>query len=387
MIAARSPWLEPHDLFEGVGAHELNPRFSNVDNADGWDEALANLANLANLTVVTARTPALFAARAANLIAVAPIRLDGIDIAHYQYDQGPVNWHTVAAIPTFWAATKITQSTHYLDPTAVRSRREMADAALRLRGLYHWLSSTTDPHQQAVWFLTCIGALQQGEFAMLDAEEAGITVDKVVAWCEAVEAFTRRPCAIYTGAYVAGGSIWTDPRVRTSRYGARPMIIAAYTTEAKMLALPGLAAHRPNAWQYSSNGPVAGIVGRCDMDHVYDTSVFDLAAGITHDEHPAEPGQPTPIPAPPAPTPITPALAAATQGDTMQLQIIALEDPSNRGTALGKERYSWNGLVKRLLRNEGDYDRLVFMEMVNPSTTLARPIVMGQAEFDSYQTV
>jgi hypothetical protein len=27
----RAPWLEPHDEFEGVGAHELNSRYTPVD--------------------------------------------------------------------------------------------------------------------------------------------------------------------------------------------------------------------------------------------------------------------------------------------------------------------------------------------------------------------
>ena len=58
---ARAPWLEPHDQFEGVGAHELNPRYTHVDGTPGdWDQALVDLIDQ---TLQAARTPALFAAR------------------------------------------------------------------------------------------------------------------------------------------------------------------------------------------------------------------------------------------------------------------------------------------------------------------------------------
>ena len=208
-----------------------------------------------------------------------PIRLDGIDVAHYQYAASPIRWAQVAAIPTFWAATKLTQSVNYVDPTAARSRQSMTAVDFRQRGLYHWLSSTTDPTAQANWFVTCAGVFAVGEFAMCDAEEAGITVDGVLAWCETVEEFTHRPAVVYTGAFVAGGTIWTDPRVRMSNYGPRPMVLAAYTTEERARALPGLAANPWHAWQFGSNGPVDGVVGRCDMDRIDDIPAFDLACG------------------------------------------------------------------------------------------------------------
>lgn len=267
----RAPWLEAHDEFEGVGAHELNPRYEHVDGG-GWDQALAELGQ------PVVHTPALLRARA---LVAQSIRFDGPDVAHYQYDQAPIDWPAVARAPAVWGATKLTQSIRYLDPTANRSRLSMNAVGIRHRGLYHWLSSTTDVGHQAVWFQAQVGVLTIGEFAMIDAEEAGITVDMVVAWCELVEAATRRPCAVYTGAFVAGGTIWQSPRVRISRWGLRPMILAAYTTEARARALPGVAANPWHSWQYSSNGPVPGVTGRCDMNRVDDSAIYDLAAGIT----------------------------------------------------------------------------------------------------------
>jgi GH25 family lysozyme M1 (1,4-beta-N-acetylmuramidase) len=281
----RAPQLEPHVEFEGVGAHELNPRFQNVDGYDGWDDGL--------WTTSPARTPALFTARsllAQGLVgAVAPV-LHGPDVAHYQYEAGaPIDWPTVRTA-CVWAAAKLTQSTGYLDPTAARSRLSMTAMEFPHRGLYHWLSSTTDPEKQAAWYLRNLASgLVTGEFSMLDAEENGITVEMALAWLEAVEAVIRRPCVVYTGVYVAAGSIWSDPRLRESKWGMRPFIVAAYTTEARMRALPGIAARPPQAWQFSSNGPVPGVTGRCDMNTVFDFPAFDLAAGHTPESHPAPP--------------------------------------------------------------------------------------------------
>lgn len=290
MIAeARAPWLEPHDLFEGVGAHELNPRYDHVDGG-GFDPA-----------ITVAAAPALWAARTEVALARATIvqpRLDGPDVSHHQYDAGPLEWLNVAAAPCWWGMTKLTQSTGYLDPTSQRSRLSMNATGFTHRGLYHWLSSTTDPQKQAAWFLANLGELGGGEFGALDDEEAGVTVDWSLGWLEAVEKVTRRPQGVYTGAYVAGGTIWTDERIREGLYGPRPMMLAAYTTEAKARALPGVAAHPWSSWQFSSNGPVPGVTGRCDMNRLDDRAVFDHAAGL--DIAPPVATIPPPVVVPPA---------------------------------------------------------------------------------------
>lgn len=211
------------------------------------------------------------------------MRLDGIDVAHYQYDYAPIAWQQVRNAGCWWGATKATQGTGYADPTMTRSRQSMFAVGFTHIGLYHWLSAKLDPKAQAAWFLAEIGTLAHGEFAMLDAEEAGITVAQVVAWCEAVEAVTRRPVAVYSGAYVAGGTIWRAAPVRWSTYGPRPMILAAYTTEVRAQQVCDFAHYPWDGWQFSSNGPVPGVTGRCDMDRIDNVPAFDKAAGITRE--------------------------------------------------------------------------------------------------------
>lgn len=281
----RAPWLEPHSEFEGVGAHELNSRYTPVDEVDAGY-------TVQDTDPLLMHTPALIAARVNAFATLATPRLDGPDIAHYQWDAGALNLATTRKACD-WFAHKCTQSVKYVDPTYARARAQAYTLAFRAQGYYHWLSSTTDPEQQAAWFLANVGALRPGEFAMLDDEESGVTVAKTLAWLEYVEARTKRPCAVYTGAYVTGGTIWQNTRIREGRYGPRPMILAAYTTEAKARALPGVAAYPWSSWQWGSSGPVPGIPGRCDMNRVDDWAVYDLASARAT----------APKPNPPTPTP------------------------------------------------------------------------------------
>lgn len=207
-------------------------------------------------------------------------RLDGFDGAHYQTDHGKPNLVATLLAGLWWIAWKVSQSDQYLDPTFAGIRSSWG--GFRMRGMYHWLSSTKDVHAQVANYMRGIGIIQHGEFCMLDAEEKGITVAMCLLWCELVEAITHRPCVIYTGLYVAGGTIWNSPELRMSKYGPRPFIVAAYVSEANLLArMAALHALQRDAWQYSSDGPVPGIVGRCDMDQIDNVTAFELVCEIS----------------------------------------------------------------------------------------------------------
>lgn len=230
-------------------------------------------------------------------------KTDGIDIAHYQWDQGPVDLNAVHAIPAFWFATKATQSTAYVDPTFAKARAAAHAAGFRHIGLYHWLSSTTDPVAQADHFLATIGTLQPGEFVMGDFEEAGIAAAGCLAFNERIESRTQRPVVGYSGLYVSGGTIWKSVPLRTSRYGPRPFIVAAYVTEANLAARmisTGSINYPHDGWQFASGGimpnglHLPGIVGRCDMDQIDNVEAFDLASGLTAGPKPV----PIPVPTP-----------------------------------------------------------------------------------------
>jgi GH25 family lysozyme M1 (1,4-beta-N-acetylmuramidase) len=208
--------------------------------------------------------------RIANLLSAAgpAIRFDGADISHYQDDAGAIDWDALAA-SSWWCATKATQGVSYVDPTFHEHRVQMSARQFKIRLFYHWLDPNSSPTAQAMHFLMVVGKLAAGEGVMLDVEQAGVTAAMVTEWCAMVEKATGRPVVIYTGAFVAGGSIWQSTDVRTSIFGTpRAMHLAAYTSEARALALRGVAAYPWSGWQYSSNGPVAGIAGRCDMNRI-----------------------------------------------------------------------------------------------------------------------
>jgi hypothetical protein len=217
--------------------------------------------------------------------------LDGLDGSHYQFDHGDPDLTVTLAAGLWWIAWKVSQSIAYIDPTFATIRKQWA--GFRFRGCYHWLSSTTDVAAQAAHFLHTIGTLRVGEFVMLDAEEKGITAAMCLRWCELIEAVTHRPVVIYTGLYVAGGTIWKSDALRMSQYGPRPFIVAAYVSEAnltaRMVQIGALPKYPRQAWQFSSDGPVPGIVGRCDMDQVDDVPAFLLACAISDIPHPPMP--------------------------------------------------------------------------------------------------
>jgi GH25 family lysozyme M1 (1,4-beta-N-acetylmuramidase) len=226
-------------------------------------------------------------------------RRDGIDVSHYQ---GVVDWVKAVAAGIFWVAFKFTQGTGYVDPTAIGNRLNARNAAARYRFAYHWLSPApllarlipaarqANARSQAAFFLATIGTLDIGEGVLLDAEEAGITVDMAIAWCEAVEAVTGRPVAVYCGVYTIGGALWHSTELFN---GKRPRVLAGYVSEDRMLA--AAAPFQPDAWQYSSASTVVPGVApaRCDEDMVYNRDIFDVACGYA-----VAPPPPPPAPAP-----------------------------------------------------------------------------------------
>lgn len=258
-------WLESDEEFEGIGAHPLNPRYDPVDEEDP-------------------QPPPASVGRALQsvhsfLAGVTATRLDGHDGSHYQWSAG-TNLDVLASA-TWIIWWKATQSTSYTDPSFLPVWARRKSFALSLA--YHWLSSTTDPHQQASHYLQVLGNPDQHDGCMLDAEEGGITADGCLAWCETVEAVTQRPASVYTGLYVSGGSIWKSDALRMSKYGPRPFHVAAYVAEDNLrtrLHQIGGDNYPWHAWQFSSNGPVPGITGRADMNRVDDRAIYNTACGI-----------------------------------------------------------------------------------------------------------
>lgn len=266
---------------------------------------------------------------------------DGHDGSHYQPDAGPMDLAVLHAIPMDWLGWKTTQSDKGVDRSFAGVDAVAEQIGFRWFLPYGWLSSTTDPHAQADNYLVHCGKIRSGKGAMIDAEEKGITVAKVVAKAERIEEEFKRPASIYTGLYVAGGTIWRSEEVRNSAYGLRPMHLAAYVTRANLLqrltdlGLLELAMHM---WQWSSNGILTtgqhlpGITGRADLNTVVTPSMMDLACGITSAPIP----KPLPIPVPqPSTEDVMLRLLAPTDSDA---RFYADVDPPGRA-----RRCEWTG--------------------------------------------
>lgn len=200
------------------------------------------------------------------------------DGSHYQYEQGTYNWKLIRAASADQdnaiAIYKATQSLTFVDPYLRRARVEMQEAGFKYRLFYPWLSSTTDVVGQVHHYLDTMGPLDEGEGCMVDDEEAGVTLAKSKAFkAEYLRNSGRDAIGFYTGAYVAQGSIYQDPDLMDDD---TLRVLAAYTSEASMLQLPGVRTGLlPDMWQFRSSGILPsglqcpGITGRGDLNMHY----------------------------------------------------------------------------------------------------------------------
>ena len=288
-------------------------------------------------------------------------RTDGIDVSHYQ---GQVDWNAVradCANPDLAVASwKVTQGTGSLDVTAATNRAGAKAAGFRWRFGYHWLSPATDALKQADWFLANFAPCDNGEGVILDCEEAGITAQQVVVWCERVESVIGRPVAIYTGVHVAGGSIWNSKAIFGS--GQRIRWVAAYVSETR--ARKACEPFGFDVWQWSSSGTVSGVAGRCDVNMIENPIMCNLATSAI--------APPVP-PVPPVPPPSA-LLGASTQGVQL-LAVVACSD-----NKADPQRWVWNGIVRHHIANEAEYKLLVTAGLVSPKWTLGAPLWMTMLE-------
>jgi len=209
-------------------------------------------------------------------------RSDGIDVSQWN---GAIDWDAVGRAGCRWAATQVLDRNkeNRLDPRFLENRSGMARAGIRYRGLYYFPVANRPVDVQAQEFLAAIGPLARGEFVMLDAETDADFGEWTEAlsyeWLLAVEPTTRRPSAVYTGAFVDGGRIWESSRIYD---GSRPRVFAAYTDEGSARIYAG--GHDWDLWQFSGSGSYPGVTGACDLDQLDQTGRFERASGFTEED-------------------------------------------------------------------------------------------------------
>lgn len=226
-------------------------------------------------------------------------KFDFHDGSHYQPDAGPFDPVRLAGASRFTPSVgpilswKSTQSVSYTDPT-FEQYRDQFNALFDIVVWYHWISSVTDVSKQVDHALAKLGTRRPGERMSMDGEEwdraqedahPGITEARYLQYLEGVEDETHEPTTVYSGIYVAYGTIWRSEAIRNSKYGIRPMHLAAYISRDSLifrLQQLGIIDLPIHIWQYSSNGDyipgvpmtLPGVTGRGDMNHVCDWSVY-----------------------------------------------------------------------------------------------------------------
>lgn len=199
---------------------------------------------------------------------------NGIDGARYQ--GFPDFDRVVSEGGVRWCAWKATQGRRYVDPTFARNRAAIEKAGIRYRPLYHWPTPGNRISDELAHFVSTVGALDLGEAVMIDAEEDGITEQQIYALGDAFEQHYQRPVVVYSGRFVAGGTIINSDRVRA----LGPFVFAAYTTYARARALAGPRGW--DGWQFlGGGGRCPGVNGPVDNDWIPDLGAFDAACGYT----------------------------------------------------------------------------------------------------------
>ena len=203
-------------------------------------------------------------------------RLEGIDISHWQ---GTINWTSVAAAGKKFAFIKATEDADFSDPTyttnhagakaaGLRSARTTSPSRARGRKRcgHRPIGSSTAPRRPAGDLLP-----------VLDLERSnGLTPAQLTTW---VQDFLGR---VYTRLGVRGmiycsPSFWKTYMGDTAWFasnGYSILWIAHWTTGASpTVPAANWGGKSWTFWQYTSDGTVAGISGRVDMDRYNGTDL------------------------------------------------------------------------------------------------------------------
>jgi GH25 family lysozyme M1 (1,4-beta-N-acetylmuramidase) len=200
--------------------------------------------------------------------------IPGIDISHWQ---GTIDWRKVAGTGKEFAFMKATDDVDYVDPTFATNRAQARANGLRV-GAYHFARpdpSPGDARREARFFVK-VAAPQAGSLLpVLDIETSrGLDQQGVTRWARTwvaeVRALTGVTPLVYTSPY--GWIARTGDTRLLARDGA-PLWIAHWGVSTPLLPAADWGGHGWVVWQHTSDGHVAGIAGRVDLDKLAGTSL------------------------------------------------------------------------------------------------------------------
>lgn len=193
--------------------------------------------------------------------------LPGIDVSHWQET---IDWRKVAGAGTRFAFLKATDGHDYLDPTFAANRTGARVNGLRV-GAYHFARpdpSRGDAVEEARWFVSQADPRPGNLLPVLDLEtsqgldQRGVTL-WARRWIEEVRRLTGVTPLMYTSPY--GWARRTGDSPVLARDGV-PLWVAHWGVDAPTVPAGDWDGNGWRVWQYTSNGHVAGIRGRVDLD-------------------------------------------------------------------------------------------------------------------------
>ena len=192
------------------------------------------------------------------------------DVSHWIT---PITWEALSPKPLFMF-TKATESTNYKDPTFPEYFTKMRDIVGCLRGAYHFFRKSTNPVQQANWFVDYITPyINDNDVLVLDFEEGGETASQLWAFLDQV----RKRCPNNLLMIYSRKNLF-DPIVMTESektfFKAIPTWPAGYSTTPAPSYDTIPAQYIPDqtkwgeswCWQYTTSGHPAGTVSDIDCN-------------------------------------------------------------------------------------------------------------------------
>ena len=195
--------------------------------------------------------------------------LPGIDVSHWQET---IDWKKVAGTGKRFAFLKATDGHDYLDPTFATNRAGARTNGLVV-GAYHFARpdpSQGDAVEEARWFVSQADPKPGNLLPVLDLETSkGLDQQGITFWARRWVAEVRRLTGVtplmYTSPY--GWASRTGDSRALARDGV-PLWVAHWGVESPLLPAGDWDGNGWRVWQHTSDGHVAGIAGRVDLDVV-----------------------------------------------------------------------------------------------------------------------
>jgi MYXO-CTERM domain-containing protein len=196
-----------------------------------------------------------------------PTTVKGVDVYHGDNGGKAIDWNKVKAAGVSFAFAKATESTNFTDSMFATNWAGMKSAGI-VRGAYHFFHSDVDPTQQATFFLSTVGALEQGDLLVLDLETMNNQSQATVlahaeTFMAAVKSLSGVTPILYTSpAFLSSFGTLSQYPLWVANYGVScPTVPSAWKSYA--------------FWQSTGTGSLSALTGDVDLD-TFNGSASDL---------------------------------------------------------------------------------------------------------------